>query len=743
MSESTFQRAFAGGELAPSLSARADLVKYVTGLRTCRNFWVMRHGGIANRPGTRFVGQAATGSTATFLLKYVAAEVGESVLIEAGPFYLRVYKLGALVRLTGVAAYDSGAFYRVGDIAASGGVNYYCRLDHTAHPPPNTTYWAAMPGDVLEIPTPFGNGGFAWVQSGNVITMTSPDVPPHELIYYGLTTWAVRPVDTKPALGPPTGLTIAPGTSGVLSYQYVVTAAADPSYEESTAGPIGQITNVDKPTPEHPHVLSWTAPVGGLAAEYYIYCDPYGNGTFGFLGTATGMTTFRDIGYVPDFATTPPLPRDLFQTAGDFPACAGYYQQRRFFANTDHNPDGVYGSRVGFPSNFNICSPLQDDDAVTFRIAGNQHNPVRHLIGLKTLVVLTDGGAWTIGQSKVPLTPANIPADQESYVAVDDVVPVVVGNAIIYLQTPGTIVRDLAFDQQVQGFAGRDLSLYSAHLFDGHEIERLAYQPTPHSIVWAVRSDGTLLGLTYLSDQDVWGWHRHDTAAAGSFLDVVVVPEPGEDVVYVLVRRTIGGVFVRYIERLERRDIVSWAADSFFVDAGLSYAGDPVSTIAGLGHLEGQVIAVLADGRVVFNGDATAPEAADFTVTGGTLAAVIDPPASIIHAGLPIVAQIETLDLDVQTQAGAIIRDKRKRVDAVSLVLDRSARTWWAGPTVDRARRLTLTAYEAGAEQQPFTGIEEISLNTEFSPYGRLTIVQTDPLPLSILGILPVTQVGG
>ena len=130
-------------------------------------------------------------------------------------------------------------------------------------------------------------------------------------------------------------------------------------------------------------------------------------------------------------------------------------------------------------------------------------------------------------------------------------------------------------------------------------------------------------------------------------------------------------------------------------------------------------------------------------MSGGTIAAVIDPPASIIHAGLPIVSEIETLDLDVQTQAGAIIRDKRKRVDAVSLVLDRSARTWWAGPTVARARQLTLTAYEAGAEQQPFTGLEEISLNTEFSPYGRLTIVQTDPLPLAILGILPVTLVGG
>jgi hypothetical protein len=51
MSETLFQRAFAGGELAPSLAARADQTKYLTGLRTCRNWIVQRFGGVANRPG--------------------------------------------------------------------------------------------------------------------------------------------------------------------------------------------------------------------------------------------------------------------------------------------------------------------------------------------------------------------------------------------------------------------------------------------------------------------------------------------------------------------------------------------------------------------------------------------------------------------------------------------------------------------------------------------------------------------
>lgn len=745
MPASTFQRAFAGGELAPVLAARADQAKYQTGLRTCRNFLVLREGGVANRAGTRYVNTTKTSAPSTFLLRYVSEIAGESVLIEAGSHYLRFYKDGGLVRLTGVVAYNNALDYPIGSIVGSGGVNYYCVKETVGHAPPNTTYWYPMPGDILELPTVYGPEGFAWVQNGNVITLTSQSAPPYELIYIFLTQWILRPIDTAPDPQPPTGLAVVGGAAGALTYAYRVTAAATDSYEESTPTPLVAVPGIAEPTPAAPNVLTWGAPASGPAVvEYYIYCDPYGNGTFGFVGTATGMTTFRDTGFVPDFAVTPPLPRILFNTPETYPAVAGYYQQRRLFAQSQAEPDAIYGSRTGFPSNFTISSPLQDDDAITFKISGNQHNPVRSLIGhAHGLLVLTDAGEWTVtgGSSKV-LTPNSIDAAQETFVGVDPLKPVVVGNAVLYVQARGSIMRDLRFEQQVEGLAGRDLTLFAAHLVDGHVIQALDFQQTPHSTVWACRDDGVLLGLTYIHEQEIWGWHRHDTAAAGRFEDVCVVPEPGEDAVYVLVRRTIGGGFVRMIERLERRTILNWNVDSFFVDAGLSYSGAPVSSVAGLDHLNGQVVAMVADGKVIFDGDPSAPQASAFTVAAGTIPYVLPTPASAIHVGLAIrFAELETLDLDVEAQT--VVRDKAKRVGSVSLLLDQSVRTFRCGPDPDHLTPVRLQPTELGGEQAPFSGQEVLTITAAYNNYGRIFIRHTDPLPFTVLGVLPNLDLGG
>jgi hypothetical protein len=743
MGQVVFQRAFSAGELAPALAARADLARYTMGLRTCRNFLVQRHGGVANRAGFRFVAGTKADSISTFLLRYVSDTAGESILIEAGPNFLRFYKNGAQVTLAGVTAWSAITNYIIGDIAVSGGVNYYCVKAHLNQVPPNATFWYAMPSSILELPTVFGAQGFAWVQNGNTITLTGNLHPPYELVYVSLTRWIIRIVSTAPAIDPPTALIITPGPPGTLSYQYKVTSAAALTYEESIGSAIQQVNTIDKPTTLLPHIISWTPPAQAVA-EYYVYLDPYGNGTFGFIGTATGAASFRDTGFVPDFAVTPPLARILFNATGDYPATASHYQQRRFFANSVNEPDAIYGSRTGFPSNFSISSPLQDDDALTFRISGNQHNPVRHLVGLKSLLALTDAGEWTIvGSANKVLSPNTIDAEQETYVGVSSVRPVIVGNSIIYVQARGSIVRDLRFDQDVEGLAGRDVTLFAAHLFDGFTIARLDFQQTPNSTVWAVRSDGTLLGLTYLREEEVSGWHRHDSGASCRFEDVCVVPEIEEDVVYVLVRRTINGGFKRYIERLESRVILNYNADSFFVDSGLSYSGAPVTTMSGLTHLVGQVVAVVADGVVIFDGNplADALVVQDFTVTaGGAIPHVLTTPASVIHAGIPIrYAEIETLELDVQ---GSDVRDKRKAVQSLSLLLEGSARTFWTGPTSVRMRQQQLRSYETG-QGQAFTGVVEISTSADFNEEGRMLIRQTDPLPLTILGVLPNVLLGG
>lgn len=733
MAESLFQRSFAGGELSPSVYARADLVKYVQGLRSCLNFIVLRQGGVANRAGFRFVAPTKQQTQPLMLMPYFAAEPEDSVLIEVGTSYMRFYQDGALLRVAGIDPWDIGTAYEQGDLVEDGGVFYYAKQATTGDDPPNTTFWHALTDDIYEIPHTFGAELFNFSQSGEVITLTSHVSPPMELIFIGLTQWVLRQVVTEPGIEAPDNLVFTAGTAGAVTRRYRVTAASASTYEESLAS--GTITGTSAgPTEAAPDVIDWD-PVTG-AIEYYVYKDKEGNGVFGYIGTAT-TNQFKDTNFNPDYLSTPPQAVTLFDALNEYPAYAGYYQQRRFFANTLNDPQVIHGSRTGLHSNFNVSTPIQDDDAVTLRIAGKHYHAVKSLIGMKHLIAMTAGGEWTIsgGESGV-ITPSSIHADQDTYAGVAAVPPVEVGNSIVYVQSRKSIVRAVSFQQEVEGLAGRDLTLYAAHLFDGYQIERLEFQQVPNSIVWAVRSDGTLLGLTYLPEEDVWGWHRHTTGAGGRFEDICVVPEADEDALYAIVRRTIDGATVRYVERLESRLLTNFDEDVFFVDSGLSYSGAPADEFTGLEHLEGEVVAVVADGAVLYNGDPDGANAAAFTVTGGAITLAAE--YSNVHIGLRYVSDIELLTMDL---ANAEIRDAKKRIGSVTLLLDKSGRSFYAGPSAARLTKKQAKPREATGDQ--FTGQVEMAIQGTFNEDGRVMIRQTDPLPLAIMGVIPNAEIGG
>lgn len=735
--ESVIQRGFSGGELAPVLHARADHERFVTGLRTCKNFLVQRHGAVSNRPGFRFVAACKTTSANVRLQRYLSETPDQSILVEVGSSYLRFFKNGAPLVATAATAWSNATNYVVGDQASSGGVNYSCILAHINHAPPNVTYWVPQTGagGIIEVATPYTTAGLigSWEQSGNIVVITHRLHDPRELVCYSENNWVLRLATTIPVLAAPTVLGFTVGVAGTGTVAYVVTAANDETFEESPISNVATSAVVGIPTEAAPNVLTWTPPAGTIA-EYYVYKDIGGNGVFGLIGTAKGAASFRDTGSViPDFDVTPPNGRTPFVSALTRPHVATHYQQRRFYAQSIAAPEGIEGSRTGFPNNFTRSSPLQDDDGLTFRIVGRQYHPVRHILGLKRLTVFTAAGVWSVGQPNQPLTPNGLGADQETYAgAAPDVVPVVVGNSAIYLQAQRSIIRDLQFEQQVEGLNGRDLTLFASHLFDGHQITRMDYAETPHSIVWAVRDDGVLLGLTYVREQNVWGWHQHTTD--GLFEQVCTVPEGTEDVVYVITRRTIGGVAKRYIEKLESRDIIVFDQDVFFVDSGLSYSGAPATVFSGLTHLEGERVSIVSDGSVISNGwNGTV-----YTVTGGSV--TIPSAGSNVHIGLPIqFGDFETLDLDAQ---GTAIRDKEKRVGSVTLLLDKSSRSFWAGPDVDNLTQNVVGLVDEAASDE-YTGQVELSITADWSKPGRVMIRQIDPLPLTILGILPNLIPGG
>lgn len=312
--------------------------------------------------------------------------------------------------------------------------------------------------------------------------------------------------------------------------------------------------------------------------------------------TATG---FLDTGTAPDFAKAPPVPQTLFQSAGTYPAATTYYQQRRMFGGSATEPERVWASKSGIFTSFGISSPLQDDDSVSFALASRQVNAVRHMVDVGRLILFTAAGEWVVGQSEDDvLTPTNISARQRLYYGASERPPIVIGNSILFNQARGAIVRDLKTDA-IQDYTSNDLTILAAHLVDGYTIVDWDFAQTPHSILWAVRSDGVLLGLTYLREQEVWGWHRHDTD--GAVENVCVVPEGSEDAVYLLVRRTINGVTKRFIERLASRAITDLTdvRDLHFVDCGLVFDGrntgaTTVTLTGGVAWDEGELLTCTA-----------------------------------------------------------------------------------------------------------------------------------------------------
>lgn len=632
------QRAFASGELGPELGGRADQVKYQTGLATCRNFLVMRHGGITRRPGQKFAGEAKTSSLASYMARFVFND-DQTYLIEVGNGYFRFYRAGARIVVSGVAAWSGATAYVVGDLVVSGGVNYYCILAHTNHVPANATYWYALTGSIYEIPTPYATADLSmlrFTQSADVITITHKSYDTRELRRTGHTAWTLVTKSFGSSIAAPGSIAVDHAGTGAY---YTVTAVDGDTFEESSAGtPIGAAADG---TVAVPNIVTWAAVTN--ARYYNVYRTS--NGVYSFIGIAGSSLSFFDDGITPDPSVQPPITRDLFSGANKRPACATYYQQRLILASTNDDLEAVFGSRSGLFDNFTISSPIRADDAVKFSMGDTEVQEVRHVIGvLKLLLVFTANSVRRIlGDSTGTLRPDAINPVQQSGFGSSTVPPVVIGDSILYVQARGSNLRDLSFDLNADGYVGQDLTVFSPHLFEGFTLLKIAYAAIPHSIAYMIRSDGALLTLTYIREQQIWGWARHDTD--GYYEDVCVLPEGEEDAVYVIVRRVIAGTTKRFVERFCSPVCtdVKRNATTAFLDSFLSYdgrnAGSTTMTLTGSNWI------VDADAAPL-EGDT--PEPLTLTASGATFSAA--------DVGNVIVLRVSTLDDDGVVVSVATVR---------------------------------------------------------------------------------------
>lgn len=818
-------RSFAGGEISPECYSRTDQTKYATGLRTCRNFVVQRHGGVQYRPGTTYVATVKDSTTAVRLIEFIFND-SQTYVLEFGDQYVRFYQNGGAVVVGTPDAWLTATTYNEGEVVSNGGDNYVATATYVSDAATEpgvggswATKWNLLSGDIYEIPSPYAAADLAlvqYVQSGDVLTIVHPSYAPYDLKRLGNTYWQLDARTFATSVATLGALGLAGGTAGVATY-YAVTQVDTETQEESLLSFGG--SNI-VPSATVPITVTWS---GGTTGLYYVYRSTDA-ATWGFIGAALAET-FDDYNNVLDYTQTPPISnRDPFSSTDNYPAAVAYYQQRILFAGTNNRPSSIWASKTGLPYNFNTSLPLADDDPITVTLYGQKSSAVRHLIDLGRLVAFTSAGETVIEGDDagiLRLTAVN-PRQFTAHGSTALCAPIMVDTSALYVQARGSIVRDLQPDA-IEGYKGNDLTIFSSHLFEGHTIVSWAYQKIPNSVIWAVRDDGVLLALTYLKAQAVWGWHRHDTD--GFVLGVCAVPEGTEDRLYILVERTIDGNSVQYIEEMEP---VYTAAlvDMAFVDCALHYdgrnstattmtlsggtdwdesetltltasasffiSGDvgnqivftaddggpcrctitaytsgtvvtvrptrtvpaelrsaatavwarAVDAIAGLDHLEGKDLSILGDGFVVANPN----DAALVTVSVASGSAALDRCYSVLHAGLPYLGDLETLDID--SPQSMTLKGRSVIVGSV-LVSLKESQGFYAGMALpdDLTPLDTLLEYkirdvDAGYDDPPALATETVQLRIEsnWDSNGRVAIRQINPLPLAITMIAPQLQ---
>lgn len=605
MAWADIQTSFAGGELSPALYGRVDLEKFNVGAALIRNFFVNFRGGVSRRKGTRFISgvkgytSGASGPSPRLLPFIVGTEA--SYLLEFGDAYVRAYRNGALVD-------EVVTPYALADIALlkyaqSADVMTLC---HPSYPPANLTrtdpttfdYAAITVGASIDPPVLASctatNGGDYFYSY--IITAVSIDgkqeslpsnigadtseildetmgkmmrlewtAPAQAVLRYHIYKWGPISKAENPA-------TVWGFIGSSQTTQFTDNNIAPdfskepPQWGDPFSG--GQLQTVNVATPGSGYVDG----DNGWADIPYVPLDITGDGT-GASGWSTirasdGLTTGAFLTNAGANYTTATITADgeggsgatftslLSDPAPLYPACVAYVQQRQVFAGADLKPETFVMSQVGEYRNFDTTPVALDSDAIVGTLAALQVNTIKSLVPVSYgLLAFTTGGSFLIsgGAPGAAITPSSITAQAQASDGANDLPPLPINYDVLYVQNKGNRVRDLAFAWQRQSYTGSDISVLASHLFDGFALTEWCWSQEPDKIVWAVRNDGVMLGLTYVPDQEVFAWSRHDTQ--GEFRSVCSIPEEDVNAVYCIVRRYVPSVgangWVDYIERFD------------------------------------------------------------------------------------------------------------------------------------------------------------------------------------------------
>jgi hypothetical protein len=486
---------------------------------------------------------------------------------------------------------------------------------------------------------------------------------------------------------------------------------------------------------------------GGTATEIYNIATPYAVAdlpTLRFVQSADTMfivhpsyairtlTRSADNNWTFATPTITGTPDPALNTGtDDYPSVVTFFEQRLVYGATNNNPQTLWFSKNGDYSNFTAGTGA--DDALIYTIASNQVNAIRYLSATRVLTIGTTGGEYVLtATSDGPITPTTTLIRKYSNYGSAAIEPVQVADVTLFVQRGGRKVREFRYvgDINVAAYQAPDITIVAEHITAGG-LSAFAYQQEPDGVIWAIRADGSLIGVTYRREEEVVAWHKH--VIGGEFdggqaivESIATLPsDTGEDELYMIVKRTINGVTKRYVELMRPFDFGGVTTGAFFVDSGLRYDGSAIGSLKGLYHLEGETVTVLANG-------ASHPDRV--VADGGVSLAYSSTTAAI---GYGYTSSMQTMRIESGSADGTS-QGKPKRIHAITLRLHETVGIEVGNSPSENDRIFFRDSSMAMDQAVPlFTGDKDIEFPGGYDEDDRLYIRQTQPLPMSVLALFP------
>ncbi len=517
----------------------------------------------------------------------------------------------------------------------------------------------------------------------------------------------------------------------------------------------------------------WTANTGETLSDAFDnetiwYRIGFKAGDYG-TGTANIVMTFpfgggRGVARIMNYTSSTSVDVEVYDSFGDtaatsdwrmsewsdavgWPTAVEFFDGRLWWFGLDREWGSVSDDYYSFDTDV-----TGDSGPIIRSLGRGPVDIVNWALPLPRLIVGTPGAEISIRSSSLdePLTPTNLSQKPCSTQGSAGVKALVIDKKGVFVQKSKRRLFLLAYTGDAGDFSASDLTGMVPDIAED-DILKIAVQRQPDTRIHCVLGDGTAAVLVYEPDQEVVAWWIVETD--GTIENVFVLPGDIEDQVYYVVRRTVDGDTVRYVEKFAREDQCRGQPEGRLADSHIMYSGSAVTTITGLDHLEGEDVVVwgwntatpftvtLPDG----SSQTVGKDLGTFTVSGGQVTGLA---SAVTDAcvGLTYRARYKSSKLAYAAANGTALT-KRKRVDHIGLILaDTHANGIEYGPDFDTMDALPLV--EEGMTLDTNTvwsnyDEDPIAFAGDWSSDSRICLEANAPRPATVMGVVIEMQTSG